>query len=521
VIGRMDGARRSGSERAAEDDATSLRDYVAVLRRRWPIIVFFTCAVPAAAVALSLSQSPLYSANADVLISQSSLGSIITGTQLQVNEPVDRYAQTQVGLAREPAVAALVLRRASGVRSSISGLLSASSVSVRENSDILTFRVSDRQASEAAALATAYAQGYVAYRRQLDTSALQGAGRSVAVQLAQLRATGQERSPLYADLLARQQQIRTLETLQTPDAVVVRTATSARKVRPRPQTYAGFGVAAGLLLGLLFAFLLEALDTRIRSDRELTDALGLPLLGRTPQLRGGRPARGEARLPVMLADPASSEAEAFRRLRVGIDLANVNVQATSLLITSALPGEGKTTVASNLAVAFARTARRTTLLDLDLRNPSMARSFGLRSDPGLTECALGEIEVRDAIIPFDLSSYNERYDAPAEGSLDVMPTGQLPSDAGAFIESPVVSRLLSELQERSDILLIDSAPLLSAGDTASLFAKVDAVIVVANRRILSRSSLEELKRVLGTSPAVCLGVVIAGVEGAVVEGYVS
>lgn len=508
---------RSRSEPAAEAESTSLRDYLAVLRRRWPIIVLFTCAVPAAAAAISLNQSPLFRASADVLISQSSLGSILTGTQLQVNEPVDRYAQTQVELAREPAVAELVLK--SSMRSRVNDLLSASSVSVGQNSDILTFSVSDRHATAAAALATAYAQGYVLYRRQLDTSALQDARRRVAAQLAQLQATGQSRSPLYADLLARQQQIRTLETLQTPDAVVVRTPTSATKVRPRPETYAGFGVMAGVLLGLLSAFLLEALDTRIRSDRELTAALGLPLLGRTPTLRGSNFARKKTDLPVMLADPASSKAEAFRRLRVGIDLANVNAQATSILITSALPGEGKTTVASNLAVAFARTARRTTLVDLDLRHPSVARTFGLQSGAGLTECALGEIEVGDALISFDLSSRNVRDDALAQGSLGLMPTGQLPSDAAAFIESPVLNKLLSELQVRSDILLIDSAPLLNAGDTASLFAKVDAVIVVANRKMLRRSSLEELRRVLGTCPAVRLGVVIAGAEGAAVKGY--
>ena len=500
------------------DEATSLRDYFAVLGRRWPIIVFFTCAVPAAAVAFSLSQSPLYSASADVLISQSSLASTLTGTQVQGNEPVDRYAQTQVALARMPAVVELV--RAGNPSAASPDLLRMSSVSVGQNSDILTFRVSDRRATAATALTTAYARGYVVYRRQLDASALQDARRRVGAQLAQLRATGRASSALYSDLLGRQQQIRTLETLQTPDAVVVRTPTSASKVRPQPRKYVAFGVGAGLLLGLVFAFLLEALDTRIRSDRELTRALGLPLLARTPKLRVPRLARKKTRLPVMLADSRSLDAEAFRRLRVGIDLANLNIGATSILITSALPGEGKTTVASNLAVAFARTGRRTTLVDLDLRHPSVAEQFGLRSDLGLTECALGEIEMHDAIVPFDLSSWDALDSAPAHGSLDVMPTGQLPSDAAGFIESPVLSTLLVELQERSDILLIDSAPLLSAGDTASLLAKVDAVIVVANREMLRRSSLEELRRVLGTSPSVCLGVVLTCAEGAVVQGYV-
>ena len=512
--------RRSRNESAADEHAASLRDYLDVLRRRWLIIVFFTFAVPAAAVALSLSQSPRYSASADVLISQSSLGSVLTGTQLQANEPLDRYAQTQVELAREPVVAGLVLRSASNLRSSVNDLLSASGVSVGQNSDILTFRVSGRRASAAAALATAYARAYVVYRRQLDTSVLTDASRSVGAQLAQLRAAGQERSSLYTDLLVRQQQIRTLQTLQTPDAVVVRTATSASKVRPHPTTYAAFGVASGLMLGLLFAFLLEALDTRIRSDRELTGALGLTLLGRTPKLRDRGRGHKKNRLPVMLADPASSEAEAFRRLRVAIDLANLDGGSTSLLITSALPGEGKTTVATNLAVAFARTGRQTTLLDFDLRHPNVAQTFGLRADPGLTECALGEIDISDAIIPLDLGSWNAPDHTDAEGALDVVPTGQLPSDPAAFIESQVVSRLLSELQARSDILLIDSAPLLSSGDTASLLLKVDSVLVVANRRMLRRSSVEELKRVLGISPAACLGVVIADAEGAVIQGYV-
>jgi capsular exopolysaccharide synthesis family protein len=536
--------RPGGIPRAGDDgDATTLRDYLAVLRRRWLVIAVSTVLVPAIALAVALRQSPLYRANADVLIGQSSVASNLTGSSAPAaNVPADRYAQTQADLAREPAVADLAVRAVPGAHTSAGSLLDSSSVSIGQNSDILTFEVSNRNPDDAASLATAYARAFVRYRADHDRAALRTASRGTAAQLAQLRATGQKGSPLYKALLGQEQQLRMRAALQTNDASVVRTADSASKVQPRPKLYTGFGIAGGLLLGLVLAFLFEALDTRIRSDEELAAGLGLPLLGRirTPRRKlhvsrrratdqhitlpeGGKHVsslwRSRGQLPVMISRPGGQEAEAFRKLRASIDLANIRHQARSFLITSALPREGKSTVAANLAVAFARAARRVTLVDLDLRDPDLGSIFGLNGAPGLADCAVGDASIGEAVVPFNLGG-NGRGEKWGQGSLEIVLPGTLPPDPAAFIEAPVVAGLLQELSARSDVLLIDSPPLLSVGDGASLFDKVDAVVVVADRRTLRRPLVAELRRILDAAPAVRLGVIVAGADTDLGDAYI-
>ncbi len=384
-------------------------------------------------------------------------------------------------------------------------LLKSSSVTVGQNSDILTFTVSNRYPQVAAALAASYARAYVTFRRRLDTETLEGARKGVSAELDRLRSSGQGNTALATDLAAKALELQTMEALQNANATVVRTGGSVTKVRPRPKLYAAYGLAAGLLLGLLVAALLEALDTRVRSEAEMTATVGLPLLGRIPVLRGRR-LGGKRRLPVLLASPTSPEAEAFRKLRAGVDLANLRHSARSILVTSAIVDEGKSTVAANLAVAFAQAGRAVTLIDFDLRLPALLNIFELSSARGLTDLALGTIRLDDALQSVAVSGTGAEG-GWTEGSLDVLVPGMLPPDPASFIEAPVVGQLLEELGSRSDLILIDSPPLLSAGDAAALLPKVDAVILVASRKNLRRPMLAEVRRLLDSSQTTPLGVV--------------
>ena len=159
----------------------------------------------------------------------------------------------------------------------------ASSVSASSTTDILTFSVTDPNQRLASALATAYATAYVGYRHYLDTSVLARAYADVKRQLDRLEASGDTTSALHASLLEKSQQIATLQTLQTSNASVIRTAGTASQVQPRTLRNAAFGLALGLLLGLGLIFLVESLDTRIRSPEELAQQLRLPLLARLPE----------------------------------------------------------------------------------------------------------------------------------------------------------------------------------------------------------------------------------------------
>ena len=155
------------------------------------------------------------------------------------------------------------------------------------------------------------------------------------------------------------------------------------------------------MLGLGLAFLFEALDTRIRSAAEVARRLGLPLLARIP---APRKKLQRADNLVMVAEPSSGSAEAFRVLRTNLEFARLDSDVRSILVTSAVEPEGKSTTAANLAVALARAGRRVVLVDLDLRRPYVDRFFRLFREPGITDVALGEVSLDEALTTIDLAT---------------------------------------------------------------------------------------------------------------------
>ena len=226
--------------------------------------------------------------------------------------------------------------------------------------------------------------------------------------------------------------------------------------------------------------------------------LGLPLLSRIPT-----PRRNQQGRLAMIDDDDQHYSEAYRKLRVNLDFANIRQSAKKILVTSALEQEGKSTTVANLAVAMARAGRHVVLVDLDLRAPSLHTFFGLGGSAGLTEIALDHVHLEDAL-----------YHVPivgASGRLDVVPVGSIPPRPADFLESPAIDAVLSELEERADVVLIDSAPLLPVSDSIALSSKVDALVVVVAAG-LKRNVMGELQRALGACQAPCLGFVLTGAE---------
>jgi polysaccharide biosynthesis transport protein len=333
-----------------------------------------------------------------------------------------------------------------------------------------------------------------------------------------LQASG--RNAYANDLRGRAEQLRTLMAVENSNAVVARSAGPAGKIQPRPKRYGIIGLAFGLMLAFAFAFIRDALDTRVRSAEEITQRLGIPLLARLPE-----PSRKLQKTNglVMLANPGSVEAEAFRVLRTNIEFANIERKARSIMITSALEAEGKSTTAANLAVAAARVGQRVVLVDLDLRRPFIDRFFDLEGKPGLTNVALGHATLEEAtarvVIP---AAEHEGARSETNGHspvavLDVLPSGPIPPDAGEFVGTVAVSQLLQELTRRYDLVVVDSPPLLHVGDALTLSSRVDAVVLIARLPGVRRPILKELKRVLESAPNAKLGFALAGAH--LEEGY--
>lgn len=480
--------------------------------------------VTVAAIGFSLLQEDRYRASAEVLLSRQSLASSLTGTpDPTAFQDAARFAETQADIARVPTVAERALRASGGNRSDAAELLDSSEVEAAENSDLLEFRVWSDTPREAETLATEYARQYTLYRRELDTAAISGAREELEASLDELRADGDTDTPLYESLIEKEQELRTLEALQTSNAFLVRSANGATQVQPKPLRNGILGLVLGAVLGVLVAFLAEALDTRVRAPEEIGDALGVPLLAHLPG--PPRRLRGKDRL-VMLAEPDGEHAEAFRMLRTNLDFVNLERGAKRIMVTSAVDREGKSTTAANLAITLARGGRSVVLVDLDLRRPSLDRFFKLEGRTGLAHVALGRADLSAAVVQIAVTKADRRspvlgdngINGPA-GSLRVLPAGPPPPDAGEFIATRALGAILDELSEHADAVILDAPPLLLVGDAMALSARVDGIVVVTRINVVRRRMLGELRRLLDTSPAKTLGYVVTGAEAAESYGY--
>jgi Mrp family chromosome partitioning ATPase/capsular polysaccharide biosynthesis protein len=511
---------------------STLRDYLQVARRRKWIIVQAAVIVPLAALAFSLQQTAQYQGSAQVLLSQQDIGSVLTGTQTSLSsaDPADRLTQTQAELARVPNVASRAIREL-GLSMTTKQFLSNSSVLPGTNSDTLTLHVTNHNPVLASRMAAAYAKAYVAYRLQVETAPIEVAKRGLDQRLA----TAVKGSALYNGLVEKEQTLQELEALKTSNANVIQSGTAAVQTAPKTARNVVLGVVLGLFLGIGLAFLRESLDTRVRSADVIGEKLELPLLARLPE--PPKKVRAEGHL-VMLDEPSSVHAEAFRMLRTNVEFASLGKAVKTLMVTSALEQEGKSTTIANLAVALAKSGQHVVLVDLDLRRPFVDRFFGLEGRPGVTQVAIGAAALGNAIVRIPIlrddafSVRSARTGTPANGNgngnglhkvalgaLDVLPAGAIPPNPGEFVGSARLTEVLEHIANHCDVVLIDAPPLFHVGDALTLSAKVDAVLVVANLDKMRRPMLGELKRQLDTMPANKLGFVVAGAEEENGYGY--
>ena len=506
-------------------ELSSLRDYLRVLGRRKWLIVLAAIVVPTAAVLASLSQQRLYQASADVLLSRQNLAASLGGTvDPDFYQEPERFGATQEKVARVPALAERVLSKTGLTDRTPSELVAALDVSATPEADLLQFRVTDPSPTVAATLATAYAEEYTRYRGELDQAAFERARAAVGERLEELRAAGDTESDLYKNLVEKEDQLKTMEAVGTSKASVLGATSDAKQVQPRPVRNGLLGLALGLLAGVAFAFLLEALDTRVRSTDEIGAALGLPLLARIPE--PPRRVHRKDRL-VMIEEPKGVHAESFRILRTNLDFMSLEREARTIMVTSAVAQEGKTTTVANLGVALARAGRRVIVADLDLRRPSLARFFELEGRSGLTDVAMGHVALEDALATVALTQ-PEREAEPATGVnghgritgvLNVLPSGPIPPDPGEFVGTKAVMDVIDQLHLRADVVLIDTPPMLQVGDAMALSPQVDAIVLVTRLSLVRRSMLAELRRLLVASPAAKLGLVVTGAEFEEAYGY--
>lgn len=492
-----------------------LRDFLRLVRRYWVTIALATVLVPAVAVALSLRQHAMYESTAAVMLSRQDLASNLEGlpSAYQTVEPA-RDVATQAQLARARIVAERTIKAADVPYLTPGLFLARSYAAQRADADLIDVAVKDPDPAVAQRLTAAYARQFVNYSRELATAALRRARLDVQARIKQLEAADQQHSALYGTLVRKEEQIATLEALQTSNVAVVQDAGTAVKVSPKPVKYGVLGLFAGVLLGLALAAIRRLLDTRIRSGDEVEELLGVPLLARIP----APPRRLSGGGLITLDEPTGVGAEAYRILRTALKFALLDhPDARVLMLTSSIEGEGKTTTAANLAVALAEAGQRVTLVGLDLRRPGLQRFFDLPPERGLTTVVLGDLDLQDALVNVDLNLTRAGRDAG--GNLRVLPTGPIPPRPGEFVGLNTIGHLIDELRADSDIVILDTPPVLRVGDAMLLSTAADAVLLLARMDLVSRAILKELRRALTSAPIEVLGVALTGADAEDGYGY--
>jgi capsular exopolysaccharide synthesis family protein len=320
-----------------------------------------------------------------------------------------------------------------------------------------------------------------------------------ALQLASLQ-EAQDRTAQYCDVL--EERIKELNlsedatTMNVVDILEV-AAPSNTPTYPVRSRFLATGLLAGALLGFGLAWLRDFLDHRLRSVEEIASVLQLPVLGALPYF-GDKASKSRAGQLVALA-PRSTSAEAVRTLRTALHFGLAGRDVKAVLVTSPSPGDGKSTVASNLALALAQADQRVLLLDADLRKPSQHKIFELSRDIGLSSILTDRRPIEEAIVPNVL------------GLLDVLPAGPSPTNPVELLNNGFFAELLDKLRERYDRIIIDSPPVMPIADARVIAAISDSTLLVLRAERTTRrmgvGARDELWRVRASR----IGVVVNGV----------
>lgn len=428
-----------------------LKDYLTLLRKRWVTVAALTLAGTLVAAVYALATTPTYSARSQVYVSVQ--GSDSTTDLLQGSNFTVRQVKSYTELVTSPRVLDPVIEEL-GLTDTATGLAERVHADSPVDTSLIDITASDGSPALAADIADAVAASLADVVGELETPA--GGGDSPV-------------------------QISTVQSATVPVA----------PSSPNVRLDLALGLVVGLALGVGLAVARELLDTRVRSAADVEAATDAPVLGVI-----GYEADAPEHPLIVQESPQALRAEAFRRLRTNLQFLDLGDRHRTFVMTSALPGEGKTTTSINLAITLADAGQRVVLVDADLRRPSVARYMGIEGSVGLTTVLIGKVEVGDAVQPWGSSM------------LDVLAAGQIPPNPSELLGSDAMTSLVERLGEEYDVVVVDTPPLLPVTDAAILARRTGGAVLVSGVGTIHRQHVAGAVAALGTVGARLLGVVL-------------
>ncbi len=361
---------------------------------------------------------------------------------------------------------------------------------------VFTDRIREMQSQRYASTLNDLTQQIAEMELQLsETSAAIDRGIN-ANQNVELEARLTEYQRLYSNLVTNYEQVRLAEAQTSTYFFVSEPArVSTTPVNNKTTRNTLQGVAVGLLVAVGGVVVVNRLDDTIKNPDEIRLRFKLPILG---MIASNKTPEGKL---ICQIEPRSPVAESFRSLRTNLTYASVDMPLRRILVTSATPLEGKTTIASNLAIVMAQGEKRVVLIDADMRRPKIHRRFGLLQRIGLSDLFVRTSDLFDGVLQ-----------ASKVPRLSIVTSGRLPPNPSELLASQMMDRILENLSKDHDLILIDTPPLLLVTDAAALSTKVDGVLMVVKpgftKLATFKQSLEQLRAV----GARVLGVVLNGVN---------
>lgn len=427
-----------------------LAQLVSMLRRRWLVIVVCTLLGTALGVVVPMTMTPVYDARAQLFVSIS--GSDAEAS-LQSSQLTLSRIKSYVPLVASPDVLRPVIEELD-LDLTVPQLREKVTVSSPPNSLVLNVTAQSGDAELAAGIANLVADELGAFIVELETAP------------------------------GAQQHVTT--TMFRPAEV------PADPASPRTKMSLALGLLGGLMAGLALAALRQTFDRTFRTAAELKDASGTGVLAviHTDARLGGT---------AFVLEDASSAPEGFRTLRASLRFVDVDNPPRTITVTSSVPYEGKTTIAIHLALAMAQSGQRVCLVEGDLRRPRVSEQLGIINAVGLSDALSGEYDLDEVLVPWQ------------DGLLTVVPSGTVPPDPAALLSSHAMGRLLAQLREDFDVVILDSAPLLPVVDGAVLGGLSDGTILVVRHGRTDSIAVARSLETLSAAGAHLLGTVFSQV----------